>query len=588
MTSRNNGAVVHGPAQPVEVEKTFAILAREQAANHGNRLLVTSEHQQRSLTYAQADERSDALALGLLALGVEKGDNVAILMGNEVEYIETFLACVKIGTPITLTNYAYTETELHSVLSSCGATALIMVSQFDNYDYRSWMPRLHKSIRGLKHVLVVHDDTPVKATAGFHPYEEVVASGSISAAQYLARLRELEKEHHHREIMNLQFTSGSTGLPKASALTHRGVYNAGIHMGAYMHLTSEDVICLPVPLFHAFGLVMGVCVAMIAGASVVLPDNKFNPEATLVSIQKHKCTGIYGVTTMFISEMSVPDFASYDFSSLRFALTAGSAFPEALLRKIKTSFDIQDMHSTWGLTEASSVMTMTKRSDPLHKNTESSGRIFPGAVGKIVNPATGKAARRGERGEIVLRSGRVQDSYYNNTIKTAEAHRVTDDDGLTWLFTGDEGFIDVDGYFVITGRIKEMIIRGGENIMPPEIEQRLVAHPSIAQAAVVGVPDERYGEEICAFVEASEGPEGRPEARPSVEQLKEWVREVMAPFKRAKYVIWLGSCPEFMVWPKTASGKLRKPDLRLIASKLLSTHGGGGEPVHGAPVQARL
>lgn len=283
---------------------------------------------------------------------------------------------------------------------------------------------------------------------------------------------------------------------------------------------------------------------------------------------------------MFVAEMAHPNFSTYDLSTLRFAILAGSAVPETLMRKVWSAFGIMQTHTNWGLTESSSIVTMTRDTDTLHQRTITSGSLFPGFSGKIVDPATGLAMPRGQRGEIVLRGNGVQACYYGNDSKTAEAHRKSEEDGLEWFHTGDEGYFDDEGYFIITGRIKDMIIRGGENIAPLEIEERLVAHPSVAQASVIGVPDEKYGEQICAFLEMSQ--EGNV-PRPSDQELRAWVRETLAQFKQPKFCIWLGSHAEFEAWPKTASGKLRKPDLRVIARKIL-----GEMPQGSVAVQARL
>ena len=563
--SRSGASILHGPSQPVPIHKTFGTLIREQAAAQPSSLLVASHHQNKQLTYEQVDRRSDELARGLAQLGVKIGDRVAILMGNELEYIESFLASAKLGALITLANYAYSEQELHSVLSSCGATTLILVPGFDRYDYRGWIPRLKAGIPSLRNLILVHGDLePFRFMHSKHDvidYESVVASGSKCSIDLVS----IDSKINPKDSMNLQFTSGSTGLPKASALTHTGIYNAGRFIGKTMYLTSSDVICLPVPLFHSFGLIIGVATALAHGASLVLPDNKFNIEATLVCIPKYGCTGLYGVTTMFVAEMSHPTFKSFDLSSLRFAILAGSAVPEPLMRKVWAAFGITQTHTNWGLTESSSIVTMTRDTDTLWQRTVSSGSLFPGFSGRVVDPATARSLPRGQTGEIVLRGNGLQNCYYGNELKTSEAHRISPEDGLEWFHTGDEGYFTEEGFFVITGRIKDMIIRGGENISPLEIEERLMAHPSVSQAAVIGVPDSKYGEQICAFVEPAR--DGGPQ--PSDAVLQAWVGETLAKFKRPKYVIWLGSCSQFQTWPKTGSGKLRKPDLRLIAAKIL-------------------
>lgn len=544
-----SGSLVHGPSQPRILDKTFGTLLQEKVKENPHALLVASDHQQQSLTYAQIHKRSDDLAKGMASLGVKKGDRVAILMGNRVEYVEVFFACAKLGALIALANYGYSEKELHSVLSSCRTSILVMVPGFDRYDYRNWIPNLRKRVETLKHIIVAN--CPKALDDYVLPYETVISEGALSTID----LQKFENDNETNDILNLQFTSGSTGHPKASALTHRGLYNAGRLIGSTMYLKSHDRICTPVPLFHSFGLIIGLATAVAEGASIILPSEVFNVEATLNSVQKNRCTGIYGVTTMFISEMTHPNFKSYDLSSLRFAIVAGSAVPEPLTRRLWAAFGITQTHTNWGLTESASICTMTKSTDSLDKRTGTSGRLFPGFSAKIVDSATNRIMPWGERGEIVLRGYGIQRGYYGDDKKTRDAHKISPEDGLEWFHTGDEGYIDPDGYFCITGRIKDMIIRGGENIAPLEIEERLMAHNATSQVSVIGVPDEKYGEVIAAFVEYSGN-----EPVPTDEELRAWVRETLAKFKQPKYFWWLGSREEFLIWPKTQSGKLRKPD----------------------------
>jgi acyl-CoA synthetase (AMP-forming)/AMP-acid ligase II len=485
------------------------------------------------------------------------------MLGNEIEYVELFFACAKLGALITLVNYGYSESELHSVLSSCDVSVLVIVPGFDRYDYTPWLPQLKLGIASLQHVVIVQGSSSL-AEYGID-YEEVVSAGTRDTLDLMA----IEKTLSSYDVLNLQFTSGSTGSPKASALTHRSIYNAGRFIGHTMYLNSSDRICLPVPLFHSFGLIIGLATVAAHGASIILPDNKFNIEATIACIPKYQCTGLYGVTTMFVAEMAHPNFGQYDMSSLRFAILAGSAVPEALMRKVWAAFGITQTYTNWGLTESASICTMTKDTDTIAQRTLTSGRLFPGFSTKTVHPGTNLIVPLGQRGEIVLRGYGIQACYYGNVAKTAEAHMISPDDGLEWFHTGDEGFIDPDGFFI--GRIKDMIIRGGENMAPLEIEDRIMAHPAVTQSAVIVVPDEKYGEQIAAFVEAS----GSAPV-PSDQELRAWVGQTLAKFKAPKYVFWLGSCKEFRVWPKTASGKLRKPDLRNVATKIMERRAGQG------------
>lgn len=556
--TRARPSIIHGPPSEV-VPETFGELLRRQALQNGSRLLVHADHQARGLTFAEADVRSEALARGLAQLGIRKGDPVAVLMGNVVEYIELFFACAKLGALFTLANYGYTEEELQSVLNRCSAKALVMVAQVGRNNYRGWVPRLKPSIPSLRHVIVV--DAGAGHAVGQLRYEDVLAQGQKSPPSSAAASIDPD------EVLNLQFTSGSTGSPKAASLTHRNIHHAATLIGETMHLQSNDKVCLPVPLFHSFGLIIGLATVACWGASIILPCQTFEVEATLRSVELNRCTGIYGVTTMFVAEMTHEHFPRYDMTSLKFAVIAGSAAPESLVRRLWSKFGITQTYSNWGLTESASICTMTRRNDAIEKLVHTSGTPFPGTSAKVVDTYTNRVLPWGEKGEIVLRGPQIQKGYYRDEIKTLEAHRTSPEDGLVWFHTGDEGFFDVDGYVRITGRIKDMIIRGGENISPLEIEERLIAHPDVAQVAVIGVPDDRYGEQIAAFMESSVS--SKP--RPSDEELKAWVKQKLAGFKQPKYFWWLGDQKGglFDSWPKTGSGKLRKPDLRVSASKIL-------------------
>lgn len=573
-TEGDRASIIHCPPSPKIVPETFGDLLRRQSLQNGSRLLVYADHQARGLTFADAHHRSDGLAYGLSEMGIGKGDAVAVLMGNVVEYVELFFACAKIGALFTLANYGYSEGELQSVLRHCGAKALVMVARVGKNDYRDWVTRLRGAIPSLKHVVLVDAGGGSVAVP-----DDVVTSYESVVARGLRRIStspgSLMPSVEPDDTLNLQFTSGSTGRPKAATLTHSNIYHAATLIGETIGLAPSDAVCLPVPLFHSFGLIIGLATVACWGASIILPSEMFDVAATLGSVARHRCTGIYGVTTMFVAEMAHANFRQYDMSSLNFAVIAGSAAPENLVRRIWDRFGISQTYSNWGLTESASICTMTRRGDSVEKLVHSSGSPFPGTSVKVVDPHTDRAVAWGRRGEIVLRGPQIQKGYYKDEIKTREAHKPSPEDGLVWFHTGDEGYLDQDGYVCITGRIKDMIIRGGENISPLEIEERLVAHPRVVQAAVIGVPDERYGEQIAAFLESSDidggGSNPALSTLPSDEELKAWVKQTLAVFKQPRYFWWLGADVGglFHTWPKTGSGKLRKPDLRIIAAKLM-------------------
>ncbi|OAA60212.1 AMP-dependent synthetase/ligase [Niveomyces insectorum RCEF 264] len=356
--------------------------------------------------------------------------------------------------------------------------------------------------------------------------------------------------------------------------------NSARYIGLQMKIQSSDVINVPVPLFHAFGLVIGLCTAILYGASVVLPSEYFEASATLTAIERYQCTGLYGVTTMFVDMLCDSQFNATKRSSLRFGLMAGSAMPNGLLTRVMEKFPIPEIYTNWGMTELSSIATMTTATDPVEKKLNSAGRLLPNFIGKIVDPDTAQVLPWGQRGEIVISGFGVMHSYYGKPEWTEKAirHHATRTGGSKdencdekgnlrkWMHTGDEGYLDQDGYFVITGRIKDLIIRGGENISPNEIEARLFKHPAIKQCAVFGVPSQRYGEEVAAILELDyAAAQGR---RPSDDEIKAWVREELSRYKVPVYIWWLGdeALALAIEWPKTANGKLKKAEIRKIGA----------------------
>jgi acyl-CoA synthetase (AMP-forming)/AMP-acid ligase II len=382
------------------------------------------------------------------------------------------------------------------------------------------------------------------------------------------------------DMVNVQFTSGSTGLPKPVALSHYNIMNCGRNIWQQTRMTAEDVICLPVPLFHSFGMIVGISSSTVAGSALVLPHEIFNAEKTLQCIERYKCTAIYGVPTMFITEMAHAVFGKTDRSTIEFGIIAGAAMPPELLKRITSAFPLPRLYTCWGMTELSSFATMMHETDTFEKRTTTAGRLFPNFIAKVVQPNTGKVVPWGEKGELVVSGYGQMSEYLFHKNKTEEALRQHEedleldgvgalDDGTlrTWMHTGDEGRLDPEGYFVITGRIKDLVIRGGENVAPMEIEDRIIEHEAITQAQVIGVPDDRYGEELGVFLELRQGSH-----RPSDGDIRAFVREKLARFKAPRYVWWLGQGKDGKIpdeWPKTASGKISKPDLRNIVKGLL-------------------
>ncbi|TAQ89271.1 hypothetical protein B7494_g2393 [Chlorociboria aeruginascens] len=569
-------SIIHGPVHPPLLRNTFGQLMRQQCKKYGDNVVVISQHQNESITYSDLHSRSDILAAAMISIDIKRGDRVAVLLGNRSEYIDLLIACAKIGALITLLNYAYTPTEIFSALLVSAPKVLFTTVGSSKYDYRKPLLQIESQVPSLRKVVLLQDTTGryknFQSSTFFETFESLVKLGHHKVIDWTA----MEKSISDTDILNLQFTSGSTGMPKMAALTHHGMINSAQYIGLNMNVVSTDKIVVPVPLFHAFGLIIGLCTAFVAGASVVLPSEYFDAGATLKAVERYKCTGLYGVTTMFLDELSHPDFSKTVRSSLRFGVMAGSALPEDLLLRVMNKFPIPDIYTNWGMTELSSIATMTVASDPISKKLKTAGKLLPNLAAKIVKPDTGTVLPWGQKGEIVVSGFGVMHSYFGDAERTSRSLKYHADDAKSdqigcypdesprkWMHTGDEGYIDQEGYLVVTGRIKDLIIRGGENIAPLEIEERLFQHPAIKQACVFGIPSERYGEEVAAFLELEDGMD-----RPSDEAIRDWVRGTLSRYKVPVRIWWLGDalrgCPT--EWPKTANGKLRKKDIKQIGT----------------------
>ncbi|KAF2654664.1 acetyl-CoA synthetase-like protein [Lophiostoma macrostomum CBS 122681] len=571
-SGKPDSSFIAGPTSPSLLQWTLNDVLHQRCLDQADDVAVISQQQDEHYTYGQLQDRSTQLAAGLNALGVRQGDRVGVLLGNRAEYVDILFACSKLGAYFTLFNYAYSHSELANAMRATTPKVLLTTLTTSRYDYTSVLATLQGLVPELQDIILLDDISQGAPTgqieSSFMTYHDVISRGRWSPV----KIATLENSVQNSHILNLQFTSGSTGLPKAAALTHHGMLNSAKYIGDQMRVGKKDRINVPVPLFHAFGLIMGVLNAAAHGATVVLPSEYFDASATLRAVERYQCTGLYGVTTMFVDMLSHPTFPSTSRKSLRFGMMAGSSMPEELLYRVMTRFPIRDLYTNWGMTELSSVATMTTASDPVDKKMKTAGRLLPNFMAKIVDSSTMRTLPWGHRGEIVVSGFGVMHSYYNDPTRTAEAirHHPSANDDQRWMHTGDEGYLDDDGYFVITGRIKDLIIRGGENISPLEIEARLYQHPAIKQAAVFGVPSARYGEEVAAMLELEEDFNGQ---RPSQKDIKDWVRMELSRFKTPVYVWWLGDealgVPN--EWPKTANGKLRKGDIRKIGEELLKT-----------------
>ncbi|HEX8106056.1 MAG TPA: AMP-binding protein [Solirubrobacteraceae bacterium] len=527
-------AYAHGvSATPLLGETIGANLDRAVAA-HGEREALVVRHQDVRWSYAELGERVDRLARALVATGLRPGDRLGIWAPNCAEWVLVQYATAKAGVILVNVNPAYRSSELEYVLNQSGCRVLVAARAFKTSDYVATVEAVRPRCPGLERVVFL--DGP--------DWDELLAAGDADVA--------LPADLQFDDPINLQYTSGTTGFPKGATLSHHNILNNGYLVGEACGYSEQDRICIPVPFYHCFGMVMGNLGATTHGACMVVPAPAFEPLATLQAVQEERCTSLYGVPTMFIAELGCPEFGSFDLSSLRTGIMAGSPCPVEVMRRVIERMHMGGVTICYGMTETSPVSTQTGADDDLEHRTGTVGRVHPHVEVKVVDPETGAIAARGEPGELCTRGYSVMLGYWEEPGKTAEAI-----DPAGWMHTGDLATMDADGYVKIVGRSKDMIIRGGENVYPREIEEFLYGHPDVADVQVVGVPDERYGEEIAAFVVPREGAAIDPEA------IREHCRASIAHYKVPRYVL---TVDEF---PMTVTGKIQKFKLRDAAIEAL-------------------
>jgi fatty-acyl-CoA synthase len=495
----------------------------------------------RRWTYAELADAVNRLAAGLLADGVAKGDRVGIWAPNCPEWVLVQYATARVGAILVNINPAYRVHELEYALRQSGISVLISFTAYKTSDYRQMVERVRGACPDLRTVVYIGE-----------PSWERVAAATAPGPDLAARAAELSCD----DPINIQYTSGTTGFPKGATLSHHNILNNGFFVGELLRYTERDRICLPVPFYHCFGMVMGNLGATSHGACVVIPAPTFDPAATLRAVATERATSLYGVPTMFIAELGLPDFAEYDLSSLRTGVMAGSPCPVEIMKRVIAEMNMAEVAICYGMTETSPVSTQTRADDDVERRTATVGRVMPYVEVKIVDPA-GLTVARGEPGELCTRGYSVMLGYWNEPDKTAEAI-----DAARWMHTGDLAVMRDDGYLNIVGRIKDMIIRGGENLYPREIEEFLYAHPKISDVQVVGVPDEKYGEQILAYVILAD-----PAGTLTQEEVAEFCRGRLAHFKIPRYVRVVDA------FPMTVSGKVRKVELRSRAIEELGLRG---------------
>ena len=541
---------VKGDTTPPLLHTTIGRCLEEMAARHGNELALVASHQEVRWTYAEYLERIDKLATGLLSIGIGPGDRVGIWSPNCVEWCLTQFATARIGAVLVCINPAYRLFELEFALKKVRCRAIILAEAFKSSDYLGMIGELVPELGSCRpgHLkshrlpdLAMVISLGQSASPGMFSFNDVCEVGGDGDYETLRALNASLDPH---DPINIQFTSGTTGSPKGATLTHHNILNNGKIVGAGMRLTPRDRLCIPVPLYHCFGMVMGNLACMTHGAAAIFPGPVFDPLETLETVEAERCTALHGVPTMFIAELDHPRFGEFDLSSLRTGIMAGAPCPINIMRRVISEMHMRDVLIAYGQTELSPVSCMTSFTDPIDKRVGTVGKVGPHLELRIVDE-NNDVVEAGRQGEICTRGYSVMRGYWGDGERTRE---TIDADG--WLRSGDLGVMDEDGYVTITGRVKDMIIRGGENIYPREIEEFLYTHPAIREVSVFGVPDEIYGEQVCVWVQLRGG------HSVSEDDIRNFCCDRIAHYKIPCYVRFVDA------YPMTVTGKIQKFEMR--------------------------
>ncbi|HEY0596486.1 AMP-binding protein [Sphingopyxis sp.] len=537
---------VKGAGEPPLIDHTIGAALALAAERWGDRDALVSVGQGIRWSFTELLERSDAFAAGLLALGLNPGDRIGIWAPNCAEWTLTQFAAARAGLILVTINPAYRLSEVEYTINKVGLSALVAATSFKTSDYPAMIeeiaPEVAASAPGelyaarlpaLRSLILIGE----QARSGWLRFDDVARQGTDAGRQ---RLAEIAPTLDSNDAINIQFTSGTTGLPKGATLSHRNILNNGYFVGRTQVLGEGDRICIPVPLYHCFGMVMGNLASITHGAAMIYPSEGFDPEAVLRAVEAERCTALYGVPTMFIAVLAHPRFDDFDMSSLRTGCMAGAICPEPLMRQVVDRLNMRDVTIAYGMTETSPVSFQTAPDDPFERRVGSIGRVQPHLECKIVD-TDGNIVPSGEPGELCTRGYSVMIGYWDEPQRTAES---IDEDG--WMHSGDLATIDPQGYGNIVGRLKDMVIRGGENIYPREVEDYLYRHPAVEDVAVVGIPDERMGEELCAWVRL------KPDASADAEAIREFCRGQIAHYKVPRYVRIVDE------FPTTVTGKVQK------------------------------
>jgi fatty-acyl-CoA synthase len=529
---------------PLLGETIFQNLRRTASRFGDNEALVAALQDRRS-TYRELVEECEVVARGLMARGVKKGDRVGIWSPNRYEWIVVQYATAAMGAILVNINPAYRTSELEYALSQSEVSFLILAAAFRQADYKGMLAEVKGRCPALREALVIEE--------GWDALKRDAAMVSE------ARLHEVESSLQFDDAINIQYTSGTTGFPKGATLTHHNILNNGFFIGETLKYSERDRVCIPVPFYHCFGMVLGNLACTTHGATMVVPAEAFDPVITMDTVQKERCTSLYGVPTMFIAELEHPRFKEFDFSTLRTGIMAGSPCPVEVMKKVQTVMHIPEMTIAYGMTETSPVSTQCATDDPLEKRVATVGRVHPHVEIKIVDPESGAVVPRGTTGEMCSRGYMVMLGYWNNEEATRQAI-----DAAHWMHTGDLATMDEEGYVNIVGRIKDMIIRGGENIYPREVEEFLYRHPDVADVQVIGIPSEKYGEEVMAWVKPRDG------ATATGEELAAWCKGKIATYKIPRHWKFVDS------FPMTVTGKVQKFKMREVSVEELGLEKAAG------------
>jgi fatty-acyl-CoA synthase len=542
-------SLVQGVTDPPLRTETIGQCLEDAARRWPGQEALVSVHQGVRLTYEQLNDQAVRIAAGLLALGLSRGDRVGIWSPNKAEWALIQFATAKVGMILVNINPAYRVAELEYTLNKVQIRALVAAQQFKSSDYVAMVEQLLPEVPShqgdlnaavapdLRHVIKIGGEP----RPGWRLFDELATLGG---ARELGQVARIGAELSCTDPINIQFTSGTTGLPKGATLSHHNILNNGFFVGECVGLKQGDRLCIPVPLYHCFGMVMGNLGCLTHGATMVYPSDAFEPQAVLRTLQDERCAGVYGVPTMFIAELTHPDFPHFDLSSMRTGCMAGSPCPVDVMKQVISKMHMKDVTIAYGMTETSPVSFQTAADDDLDSRVSTIGRVQPHLQCKVID-AEGNTVPRGQPGELCTKGYSVMLGYWGDEEKTAEA---IDADG--WMHTGDLVVIDERGYCNVVGRLKDMVIRGGENIYPREIEEFLYGHPAVKDVAVVGVPDDKYGEELCAWITLAEGQAA------TEDDIRAYCQGRIAHYKVPRYVRFV---PEF---PLTVTGKVRKFEIR--------------------------